>query len=130
MIRFEEVKCNTKKDMNICIKCGAELIPRGGYWCRLCEASHLEESEIGTEHIQYKRNDLGAKECPECGYSHQTGPTNDKQHASSSIAPITFAHLHNVLLPLFLFSLRVLVIAGIIVIFGIDFPWPVQVKLP
>lgn len=130
MIRVKEVKNITKISTKICVKCGAELIPREGYWCRLCEASHLEESEIGKEHVQYKRRDPEAEECPECGYSHQIGPANDKRHTRSLVAPIKFPHLHNILLPLFLFSLCALVIAAIIVIFGIDFPWPVQVKRP
>ena len=58
MIRFKEVKRNTKIGTKICVKCGAELIPREGYWCRLCEASHLEESEIGKEMVKIMVNIL------------------------------------------------------------------------
>ena len=132
--------CNTKIGSTICEKCGAELLHREGYWCRLCAASHMEESDIGQEHIQYKRKDSETVECSECGYSHliwmlpgfsrQTGSTKDPRHTRSSVAPLKFPQLHVVLLPLFLCSLCVLVIAGIIVIFGLDFPWPVQVTRP
>jgi hypothetical protein len=90
----------------------------------------LEESEIGKEHIRYKGKDLGAEECPECGYSHQIGRTKDKHYSRSPVASIKFPNLHAVLLPLFLFSLSALVIGGIIVIFGIEFPWPVRVTRP
>jgi len=135
-----EVTSNTKIGSPTCEKCGAELLHREGYWCRLCASSHMEESDIGQEHIRYKRKDSETVECPECGYSYlarmlpgfsrQIGPTKDLHYTRSSVASLRFPHLHVVLLPLFLCSLCVLVIAGIIVIFGIDFPWPVQVTRP
>ena len=135
-----EVTCNTKIGSTICVKCGAELLHREGYWCRLCAESHMEESNIGQEYIQYKRKDSETVECPECGYgylawmllgySQHIRPTNDTLYTRPPVAPVKFPQFHFVLLPLFFCSLCLLVIAGIIVIFRIDFPWPVQVTRP
>jgi hypothetical protein len=95
----------------------------------------METSDIGKEHIRYKGEVPEAVECPECGFSHPTWmPASPRQpiaHVSGSpAAPIKFPHLHAVLLPLFLCSLGALVIAGIIVLTGIDFPWRVKVTRP
>jgi len=135
----------SKIGSKICEKCGAELITlttkgnRERYWCRLCEDSHFEDSTIGKGHIQYKGNHpslidfnpfLGTIECPECGYSHQVEIKDDKQFSNPSVAPIQIPHLQDILRLVFLFSLCSIVIAGIIVIFRIEFPWPIQGERP